>query len=94
MHGTTPRREQGMADPVLARMVRERGLDEVPHYRAATPKVKEYRRRWAENGKHRDGPVNPRRLDVPDAVEMAAQIKAKALALGAHMVGICRLQPT
>lgn len=39
MRGTTPKREQGMADPVLASMVREMGLDEAPHYKAAAPRA-------------------------------------------------------
>jgi epoxyqueuosine reductase len=93
MRGTTPRREQGMADPVLASMVRALGLETARHYTAATPKVQAYRDRWAELAKFRDGPVNPQRVEVSDPAEMAQQIKAKAMELGASMVGICRLQP-
>jgi hypothetical protein len=37
MRGITPRREQGMADPVLASVVHEMGLKEARHYTAATP---------------------------------------------------------
>lgn len=93
MRGTTPRREQGMADPVLASMVHAIGLETAQHYTAATPKIKAYRDRWAELAKFRDGPVNPQRVEVTDPVEMAKQIKIKAIELGANMVGICRLQP-
>jgi epoxyqueuosine reductase len=81
-----------MADPVLASMVHALGLETARHYTAATPKVKAYRERWAELAKFRDGPVNPQRLEVADPVKMAQEIKAKALGLGADMVGICRLQ--
>jgi epoxyqueuosine reductase len=93
MRGTTPRREQGMADPVLASMVHAMGLETAPHYTAATPIIKAYRQRWADLAKFRDGPVNSRRFEVSDPAEMAKQIKAKAMELGAQMVGICRLQP-
>ena len=44
MRGTIPRRAQGMADPVLALMVHAMGLETAPHYSAATPKIKDYRR--------------------------------------------------
>lgn len=82
-----------MADPVLASMVYAMGLKMAPHYSAATPRVQGYRDRWAEPGKFRDGPVNPRRVEIDDPVEMARRIKAKAKELGADMVGVCRLQP-
>ena len=93
MRGTTPRREQGMADPVLAAMVHGMGLETAPHFAAATPKIQAYRDRWAELAKFRDGPVNPHRSQVPDPAEMTIQIKTKAMELGAKLVGICRLQP-
>ena len=93
MRGITPRREQGMADPVLASMVHALGLENARHYTAATPEVQAYRNRWVELAPLRDGPVNPQRQEVSDSAEMTKQIKAKALGLGADMVGVCRLQP-
>jgi epoxyqueuosine reductase QueG len=60
---------------------------------AATPKVQAYRDSWVKLAPYREGPVNPQRVDVSDPAEMAQQIKAKAMELGASMVGICRLQP-
>lgn len=93
MRGTTPRREQGMADPVLASMVHALGLESAPHYSAAKPGIQAYRNRWAELAKFRDGPVNPQRIEGNDPAGMARQIKAKAMELGADLVGICRLQP-
>jgi len=66
MRGTTPRRAQGMADPVLALMVHAMGLETAPHYSAATPKIKDYRRRWVDLAESRDGPVNSQRVRVKD----------------------------
>jgi hypothetical protein len=59
MRGTTLRREQGMADPVLASMVRATGAKNARHYLAATSKIQAYRDRWVELAPFRDGPVNP-----------------------------------
>src|ERR671924_630385 len=93
MRGITPRREQGMADPVLAQMVHEMGLQEAPHYAAVKPTIQAYRRRWVELAPYRDGTVNPERTPVSVPVAMTRQIKDKARELGADMVGVCRLQP-
>jgi epoxyqueuosine reductase len=93
MRGITPRREQGMADPVLAEMVQAMGLTEAPHYAAIKPTIQSYRRRWVELAPYRDGPVNSARIEVSDPAAMTKQIKDKTTELGAHMVGICRLQP-
>ncbi len=93
MRGTTPRREQGMADPVLASMVRATGQTNARHYMAATPQVQAYRDSWVKLAPYRDGEVSPQRTAVDDPAQMAQQIKAKAMELGATMVGICRLQP-
>ena len=82
-----------MADPVLASMVHAMRLETAPHYSAAKPRIKAYRNRWAELVKFRDGPVSPQRIEVNDPAEMARQIKAKAMDLGADMAGICCLQP-
>lgn len=82
-----------MADPVLASMVHAMGLENAPHYTAGTPEIKAHRDRWAELAKYRDGSINPRCVEVTDPAEMAGRIKAKAIELGADMVGICRLQP-
>jgi len=69
---------QGMADPVLASMVRAIGLDKVPSQSNRPPKINEYNQRWIENRKYRDGPVNPQRVEVSERAAMTAQIKAKA----------------
>ena len=93
MRGITPRREQGMADPVLAEMVHEMGLKEAPHYAAVKPTIQAYRHRWVELAPFRDGAVKPERTPVSDPAAMTKRIKEKAMELGASMVGICRLQP-
>jgi epoxyqueuosine reductase len=93
MRGTTPRREQGMADPVLAEMVHATGATESRHYAAVKPKIQAYRASWVKLAPFRDGPVNSRRVTVNDPAPMTAHIKSKAKELGADMVGVCRLQP-
>ena len=86
MRGITPRREQGMADPVLAGMVHATGATESRHYAAVKPVIQAYRASWVKLAPYRDGPVNPRRVVVDDAAAMTAQIQAKAVELGAKSV--------
>jgi epoxyqueuosine reductase len=93
MRGITPRREQGMADPVLAEMVLATGATESRHYAAVKPVIQAYRAAWVKIAPRRDGAVNPQRRAVGDRAAMTAEIKAKAPALGANLVGVCRLQP-
>lgn len=93
MRGITPRREQGMADPVLAEMVHATGATESRHYAAVKPVIQAYRAAWVKIAPYRDGPVNPQRVAVDDPAATTEQIKAKAGGLGANLVGICRLQP-
>ena len=93
MQGITPRREQGMKDPVLASMVQAQGVENARHYMAATPKIQAYRDSWVKLAPLRDGPVNSARVEVCDAAAMTKQIKEKAMQLGANLVGVCRLQP-
>ncbi len=93
MRGITPRREQGMADPVLAEMVHATGATESRHYAAVKPVIQAFRASWVKLAPYRDGPVNGKRLEVDDPLAMTARIKAKAAELGANMVGVCRLQP-
>jgi len=83
-----------MADPVLASMVHDIGLEQVPHYASRSPKVNEYVSRWEGNAKLRNGPVNPERAPATNQAVMTERIKEKARQLGADLVGICRLQPS
>src|SRR5687767_9829383 len=93
MRGITPRREQGMADPVLAEMVHATGAPESRHFAAVKPTIQAYRASWVKLAPYRDGPVNSRRVTVNDPAPMTVQIKQKAKELGADMIGVCRLQP-
>ncbi len=43
--------------------------------------------------RHQDGPVRPGRRTVDDAAAMATEIKSRARALGADLVGITRVTP-
>ena len=92
MRGITPRREQGMADPVLAEMVHATGATESRHFAAVKPTIQAYRASWVKLAPFRDGPVNSERTEIDDPAAMTAQIKAKAAALGANLVGVCRLR--
>ena len=82
-----------MADPVLAEMVHATGATESRHYAAVKPTIQAFRASWVKLAPYRDGPVNSRRVTVNDPAPMTAHIKSKAKELGAHMVGVCRLQP-
>ena len=93
MRGITPRREQGMADPVLAEMVHATGATESRHFAAVKPTIQAYRASWVKLAPFRDGPVNSRRTKIDDPEAMTGQIKAKAAELGANLVGVCRLRP-
>ena len=93
MRGITPRREQGMADPVLAEMVHATGATESRHFAAVKPTIQAYRASWVKLAPFRDGPVNSQRTKIDDPAAMTAQIKAKAAELGANLVGVCRLRP-
>ena len=85
MRGVTPRREQGMADPVLAEMVHATGATESRHYAAVKPTIQAYRASWVRLAPFRDGPLNPQRETVSDPTAMTARIKARATELGADM---------
>src|SRR3990172_6189695 len=73
MRGITPRREQGMADPVLAEMVHATGATESRHYAAVKPTIQAYRASWVKLAPYRDGSVNPQRVAVSDPAAMTAE---------------------
>jgi ferredoxin len=74
-------------------MVHTMGLAEAPHYAAVKPTIQSYRRRWVELAPYRDGEIETKGVEIGDPAETTRQIKAKAVELGANMVGVCRLQP-
>jgi len=87
-----------MTDPVLMKVVEERGLGDVPLFSRGRRNLPEQAwrdamDRWEELAPDRDGPVNPERTPVGDPAEMTRLIKEKALELGADDVGICEMTP-
>lgn len=93
MIGKTLRREQGLKDPLLVEVMRRMSLDKVPLYEAASDRRKAYSAEIRDMAPFRDGPVNPVRRAVGDPAAAAADIKGRAEALGADLVGIARLTP-
>ena len=93
MLGTTKRREQGLADPLLGQVMSEMGMDQVSLYEHQSEKRLEYKRRIEELTPHRKGLVGPARREVADPVAMAAEIKTRARQCGADLVGMCALHP-
>lgn len=93
MKGRAPVRRQGTADPILKRMLEERGLDEPPLWKSRPPETRARMARWKALGEVRDGPVNPRRIDIADIDATTAAIKKRAYDLGASAVGCAALTP-
>lgn len=93
MIGTSWMREQGLKDPLLVELLRNRGLDQVPLWGRKFAARDACMQRWDDLAALRDGPVNPARTAVTDAAAMAAAIKERAIALGAARVGVCALRP-
>jgi ferredoxin len=86
-------REQGMQDALLCACMEERGLDDVPLWTRSFPERDAAIRRWNELTPLRDGPVNPKAVEVSDPAAMADQIKRRARDLGASDVGMTALRP-
>ena len=87
-----------MTDPVLMKVLEDRGLGEVPLFSNSRRNLPEQAwraafDRWTELSPDRDGPLNPEQTPVPDPAQMTRLIKEKALELGADDVGICELTP-
>lgn len=92
MKGTSDIRAQGYNDPLLVKVMKAHGYDELPLYKHRPPEQQAKRRRWMELAKLRDGPVSAPMVRI-DASEAAAEIKAVAHRIGADDVGIARLTP-
>ncbi len=93
MLGISWRRQQGLGDALLRRMLAERGLDDVPQWTKQGDVRMRANRRWTALAEHRDGPVAPARRDIADVAAATADIKAAAMALGADLVGCAALSP-
>jgi epoxyqueuosine reductase len=93
MMGISWRREQGLADPLLKKMLADSGLEDVPQWTkedGVRVAANEY---WMALAKDRDGPVNPEQREITDPSHITEEIKAKALELGADLAGCCALTP-
>ncbi len=93
MKGTSWIREQGMQDALLCAALRDRGMDDVPLWQRSFPERDAAMKHWNDLVPLRDGPVAPERVEVADEAAMAADIKARARALGAADVGMTALRP-
>lgn len=93
MIGISWRREQGLADPLLKRMVEEAGLDNVPQWNKADDVRGRAHANWMAMVPDRDGAIAPEPRDVSDVAAITAEIKDKARELGADLVGACELTP-
>ncbi len=93
MMGGTKRREHGLKDPALRKVMAEMGLDSVPLYDHQSEARISYRRRIDEMAAFRFGPVGPSKREVTDPAAMAEEVKARAAECGADLVGACALQP-
>jgi len=91
--GISWRREQGLKDPLLRRMLAERGLDNVPQWTKEGDVRMRANRRWTALAAECDGPVATEPQVISDVTGTTAQIKTKAMELGADLVGCCTLTP-
>jgi epoxyqueuosine reductase len=92
MKGTSEIREQGYKDPLLVKVMKAHGFDELPLYKHRPALQQAKRRRWMELAALRDGPVAPAPA-VTDIERATAEIKDVARRIGADDVGIARLTP-
>ena len=98
MRGTSKYRLGGPDDPLVIRIMKRKGLSEIPFYRKDGPKsgkfdVNAVMQRWKLYTPRRDGAVDAKRREGDDPRHISALIKAKALALGGSDVGFASLTP-
>ncbi len=74
-------------------MLTERGLDNPPQWTKEGDVRMRANRRWTALADDRDGPVAEERRAFADTAAATADVKAKALALGADLVGCTALTP-
>jgi ferredoxin len=93
MIGISWRREQGLADPLLKRLVEEAGLENVPQWTKVDDVRMRAHAKWMAMVDDRDGATSSDPRDVSDSAAITAEIKDKARGLGADLVGVCELTP-
>ena len=91
MIGTSWMREQFLRDPLLAELLRSRGIENLVSLRH--PRTVAARKRWEALAALRDGPVGSSRVPVADPQAQADDIKRRARELGADDVGATALRP-
>ncbi len=93
MIGISQRRPKAAKDPVLAQVMAERGLTEIPLFNNPTEERHRFRPLIRDMGRNRDGPVAAERITVDDRAAMAEDIKSRARGLGADLAGVAELRP-
>ena len=98
MKGTSNYRLGGPDDPLARKIMKHKGLSEIPLFRKDSPKTKTfdlnaYMQRWKAYAPRRDGAVGAERPQGDDPSHLSALIKAKGLALGGSDVGFAELTP-
>lgn len=93
MIGISWMREQGLRDPLLVEMLRQRNQDTIALWAKKHPERDAAMQKWDDMVDDRDGPVNPNRVAVEDEKAMAEEIKRRGAALGAAQVGMTSLKP-
>jgi len=93
MLGIAKSRPQGLQDPTLRDILKERGLSEVPLWQHRPPETRARMKRWDDLGKLRDGPVNSNRVVITDVGATTEAIRKRARDLGADVVGCAKLTP-
>jgi epoxyqueuosine reductase len=91
--GINWRREQGLLDPLMAKVMKDMGLDTVPLYDNSSAYRVKCGAVWVKMGEFRDGPVNPERVEINDIGEITEKVRARGMQLGADFVGITKLRP-
>ena len=93
MKGAAKVRVQGRAEPILGRLLAERGLTEPPLWKSRPPETRARMARWTALGKIRNGPVAPVAREITDLAAHTGEIKRLAQDLGASMAGCAELKP-
>lgn len=93
MKGSSEIREQGYKDPLLVKVMKQHGFEELPLYKHRPPEQNAQRKRWSELARYRDGEINPTLTVFDHPADAAAAVKQFARTIGADDVGIARLTP-
>ena len=77
MIGTSWIREQGLQDALLVEALRQRSMQDVALWRRSFPERDAAMKHWSDLTPLRDGPVNPKRIEVTDTAAMAEDVKRR-----------------